>query len=140
MTSRQARNHLNKAIKKYSNTYDPKNIDPYQYWSKILRIVDGDTLELEVAIGFNVYTKNKFRLIGVNTPETFGVKKTSEEYKRGKAAVEGLQKMINVGDWVETRVYSGKREKYGRWLAELFKDGKSVNEYMLVKGHGEPAI
>jgi len=140
MTSRQARTHLNKAIKKYSNTFDPKNIDPYQYWAKVLRIVDGDTIELEVAIGFNVYTKNKFRLIGVNTPETFGVKKTSEEYKRGKKAVEGLKKMIKVGDWVEARIFQGKREKYGRWLAELFKEGKSVNQFLLVKGLGEPAL
>ena len=55
----------------------------YEYRAKVLRIIDGDTLKLEIDLGLKTSTKQKVRLAGIDTPETYGVKKNSEEYKAG---------------------------------------------------------
>lgn len=101
------------------------------------RVVDGDTLILLVDQGFNNFTEAQIRLYGINTPETYGVSKESEEYKKGMEAkafvVEWLQSAKNK---VFIKSYDGKkihREKYGRWLAEIYKEGtnQSLNNALV---------
>ena len=140
MTKAAAKKAMDSARAKYSNAYQPENISVYQYWARVLRVVDGDTCDLNISMGFNTSIQERFRLLGVDTPETFGVKKTSDEYKAGKAAVDFVKTFFKQGDWVEVKVFFGRREKYGRWLCELFVDGISVNEQLLIKDHAKPAI
>jgi micrococcal nuclease len=134
MPTTKSKSTFNKLKKDLSPTHKPKVVEPYQYWAQVQRVVDGDTIELNVELGFKVTVKERFRLIGVDTPEVYGVKRTSEEYKRGKAASDFVKSLIPPGSWVEIRVYAEKREKYGRWLCEVFVGGKSLNETLVKKG------
>ena len=55
----------------------------YLYKATVTRVVDGDTVDLEIDLGMSVFAKQRIRLAGINTPETYGVKKDSEEYAAG---------------------------------------------------------
>lgn len=140
MTAAEAENAMNIARKKYSNKYSPQNINVYQYWAQINKIVDGDTYDLNISMGFNTSINERFRLLGIDTPETYGVKKNSTEYKKGKAATDFVKTIIKAKDWIEVSVYFGRKEKYGRWLCEIFKDGISLNEQLLVNAHAKVSL
>ena len=94
------------------------------------RVIDGDTQEYFVDLGFNAWTKVNFRLAHVDTPEI--------STKEGKAA----KSLIT--DWL---VNSGKltmeslgMDKYGRWLAVVHaeKRQETLNEFILTNGIGKP--
>jgi len=67
----------------------------YNYNARVLRVVDGDTLDLMISLGLHVQVKERCRLLGVNTPETFGVKKGSVEYKAGMSAKAWLIRQLS---------------------------------------------
>ena len=60
----------------------------YHYKAKVENIVDGDTMDVVIDLGFKVTTFQRIRLAKIDTPETYSVKKNSEEYKKGMAAKE----------------------------------------------------
>ncbi|MBT8200507.1 MAG: thermonuclease family protein [Acidimicrobiia bacterium] len=100
------------------------DLKPFQYRARPIRVVDGDTVDLEIDLGFHIYHHIRVRLAGINAPEVRG-----EEKEEGKEATEHLRSLIHkgVGDWpilCETR----KTGKYGRWLATLFYYKPSTNE------------
>jgi len=119
----------------------------YEYRARVLEITDGDTIELDVDLGMSIHVHERCRLYGINAPETHGVKKDSEEYKRGMAATEFLRNMIE-GKEVLIRTFKDKKEKYGRYLVEVFECIEfneklvpippSVNAEMVEAGHAVP--
>ncbi len=119
----------------------------YEYKARVLRIVDGDTVDLDIDLGCSVHVHERCRLYGINAPETHGVKKDSTEYRKGMAATEFLRNMIE-GKEVLIRTYKDKRGKYGRYLVEIWEyvetDGRlapirpSVNGEMVEAGHAKP--
>ncbi len=118
-------------------SYEASSINPYQYWAQVTRIVDGDTMDFEVSLGFGITISKRARLLGVDTPEVWGVKKSSDEYQRGQEASNFVKEIMPEGKWVELIVHKGKvREKYGRFLCEVFVDGLSLNEALVNKGWG----
>ncbi len=124
-----------------SNNFNPTTITVYQYWAKVLRVVDGDTVDMETSLGFDLTLKMRVRLLGIDTPEIFSVKKTSEEYRKGIKSKEFLESMIPKSKWVEVKIHqSSQREKYGRWLAELFVDGVNLNKKMIEKGYAKEML
>ena len=95
----------------------------FEYKAKVLRVVDGDTIDLDIDLGFNAHLKERVRLLGVDTPETFGVRKDSEEYKAGmlaKARVEEKLMPITQNDFVIVETQKDKKGKYGRYLARIW--------------------
>ena len=104
----------------------------YTYKCKVLRVIDGDTLDLSIDLGFNITNKIRVRLIDVDTPE-----------ERGKDKEFGLMVTDKVREWVNNisgQIYVSTRKtgKYGRWLARIFyKDlemsGKDIylHEYLI---------
>ena len=58
----------------------------YNYNATVIKVVDGDTFDLDIDLGLGVHRHERVRLNGVNTPETYGVKKESQEYADGMAA------------------------------------------------------
>jgi micrococcal nuclease len=117
----------------------PEVICPYQYWARVVRIVDGDTVDLEVSVGFELSMKARFRLLGVDAPEMFGVRHTSDEYTRGVAARDCLQALAPPDSWVEIRTYlSANREKYGRYLCNMYVDGRDLAEQLVAAGVAKP--
>lgn len=111
----------------------------YQYKARIDRVIDGDTVNLTLSLGCDVYIKERCRLYGINCPETYGVKKNSNEYKRGKEATEFVRKMVE-GKEVMVRTHRDKRGKFGRYLIDLYplKSKTSINDELVKKGLAIP--
>jgi len=91
----------------------------YEYAATCERVVDGDTVDLAVDLGFRVTFRDRFRILGIDTPEVYAVAKDSEEYAAGKRASDWLREKIE-GKRVFIRTHKDSRGKYGRWLAEVF--------------------
>ena len=90
----------------------------YRYNAKVMRVVDGDTLDLEIDLGFNIKINERVRLFGIDTPETRT--KDLDEKKRGLEAKEYVREQIEFKDIrIETEKDKGK---FGRYLATIFYD------------------
>ncbi len=106
----------------------------YEYNAEVLRVVDGDTIDLDVDLGFSIHHKMRVRLARVDTPETYGVKKDSEEYKRGMEAKEFVESAIPVGKQVTIVTLKDRTGKFGRYLAEILVDEYNLNSKLLEEG------
>ena len=105
----------------------------YEYKAKLKRVVDGDTCDAYIDLGFDVSVKKRIRFMGVDTWESRT--RDLEEKAKGLKAKEFTKKMWerNEGNF---KIISHGVGKYGRVLGELFIEGedKSLNE--LLKDHG----
>ena len=104
----------------------------HKYNAKVLRVVDGDTIDVTIFLGFKVKMDIRFRLTGFDAPETYRPK-SEDEARAGKAATEQLKGMI---DGKNVIIHSDKFGKY-RYLATVYLPGKdwSVNDRMIKLGH-----
>ena len=102
----------------------------YQYKAKLVRVVDGDTVDAMIDCGFSIFKKKRIRLHGIDAPESRTRDKA--EKKRGLAAKARLKELIKEGKnvfTIETSV--DKKGKYGRLLGKLFRlyeEFKPTNE------------
>lgn len=100
----------------------------YNYNAKVLRVIDGDTIEVLVDLGFYVHKEVRIRLKDIDTHEIYGVKKESEEYQKGMESKRFVEEQCPVGSIVKISSY--KADKYHkRWDADITynKDGNSLN-------------
>jgi len=116
----------------------------YEYNAKCLRVVDGDTVDVMIDLGFSTWKKVRVRLDGINTPESRT--RDKEEKKRGLAAKARLQKIIDLND-SEFLLKVNGIGKYGRALGEIMVKTigknpedisltlKSVNKQLIKEGH-----
>jgi micrococcal nuclease len=104
----------------------------YHYRAKVTRVVDGDTIKASVDCGFDVTVNSTFRLFGINTPEIRG-----EEKERGLMVKKYVADLIE-GKEVELVSYKG--DKYGRWLATVYINNKSLNDELLNLGYAERMV
>jgi micrococcal nuclease len=106
----------------------------YRYGAKLLRVVDGDTADVMIDLGFATWVKARLRFKGVDTWE----KRTRdlEEKKKGIEASAFTKELLERNDG-KFQIQSYGKGKYGRVLAELFVEGesKSVNQLLLDNGH-----
>lgn len=105
----------------------------YNYKAAVTRVVDGDTIIVDIDLGFGVWLKEQsIRLAKINTPEIKGSTRVA-----GLAAKDFLSKLI-LNKWVQIRTEKGQ-EKYGRWLATiLLEEDKNlidINHKMVAEGH-----
>lgn len=110
----------------------------YNYKVKNYQVVDGDTVDLELELGFSITVKERFRLLGINTPETRT--RDKEEKARGLAAKEFLQEVLDDAVSVMVETAKNKRGKYGRYLAVLWIEDEcnalyDVNKMLVDYGH-----
>lgn len=119
-------------------------IQQYLYRAEVKRIVDGDTLDVELSVGFGILVKQRLRLADVNTPEIYSVKKDSEEYKEGIKAKEFVEKLLTPsGPSFEVMIetFKDKKGKYGRYIATVYyrnnqdEQWLSLNEQLINKGY-----
>ena len=96
-------------------------INPYWYTGKVLGVVDGDTVDLMVDLGFSVHHKIRVRLYGINTPESRT--KDAAEKEMGLKAKEFTKDWFHNHETVFIKTIVDKNEKYGRVLAELYSSG-----------------
>jgi len=85
----------------------------YNYRAKVRRVVDGDTVDFEVDLGFNMYARIRTRLTEVDTPE-----RGEEDFHEATAMLRDLlyQQADDEG-WLT--ITTGKTGKYGRWLVTI---------------------
>jgi len=105
--------------------------DNYIRQAFVTNVVDGDTFDAEVSLGFTCSVKVRFRIKGIDTPETFRPK-TVEEGERGKLAKARTTELL-VGKTVSIKSY--KMGAYARWEAEVFlEDGRSMADILKAEG------
>lgn len=100
------------------------------------RVVDGDTIDAIMDVGFCVRVKQRLRLIGIDAPESRT--RDLEEKKRGLAATEWLKNKLDNAEKII--VMTEKTGKYGRYLATVFADGVNLNRLMLEEGQAVPYV
>jgi len=97
----------------------------YNYKAKLLRVVDGDTVDAEIDLGFKIFIKDRIRLMGIDTPESRT--RNLQEKSWGKAASARLSELLAESDGNFTLVTKvQKKGKFGRILGTIqvsTKDG-----------------
>jgi len=99
---------------------------PYIYYARDVRVVDGDTYDLTVDLGFQISQRIRVRLRGIDTPEIYGVKKGSDEHTRGMEAKKYAEEELAGHARVVVRTHKDAKEKYGRYLADIYVEEGDV--------------
>ena len=113
----------------------------YKYKAKLVRVLDGDTVDAMIDLGFDIWIKKRIRLIDIDAYEVRT--RNKEEKEKGLVTKGRLEKRLALSD-NEFLLVSHGTEKYGRCLGEMFvtKDyirsdnyhGKSINKWLLAEG------
>ncbi len=89
----------------------------FEYAACVVRVVDGDTLIVDIDLGFHVWRRaERLRLLGIDAPE--------RDSAAGQRAVRQLRAVLPVGAAVVVR--TRRQDKYGRWLSVVLRDGADV--------------
>ena len=107
---------------------------------KITRVVDGDTVDAELDLGFNIKYKERIRLMGIDTPESRT--RNKKEKVLGLASKARLKELLK-GKKVRIETSKDGKGKFGRILAEVIaidKEGTEVNcnTQLCEEGHARP--
>jgi len=99
----------------------------YQYKAKITNVVDGDTVDALVDLGFKVQIAQRLRLARVDTPE-----RTQANYQTAKDFVKDLV------DGKEVTITTHKVSKWGYFLADVVVEGRDVSDMLIAANLGKP--
>lgn len=109
------------------------------YKCKILRVVDGDTVDIDIDLGFGMWMhKERVRMMGIDTPES----RTRDEVEKlfGLASKNRLKELLPIGSTqiLKTEIdKSGEdaKGKFGRILGDFLIEGKKASEILIEEGH-----
>ena len=105
----------------------------YQYRCRINKVLDGDTVDVDLDLGFNIILANqRVRMAGVDTPESRTA--NEEEKVRGLLSKKKVQEKLPVGSWqkIQTMKSDSNDDKFGRILGVfVLEDGTSLNQWMI---------
>lgn len=108
----------------------------HTYRCEILRVLDGDTVDVHVDLGFGVFTRQRLRIYGVNSPE-----KDTDAGKDALLFVSGLlyqaSEVLIRTMKQSSRSDAEKREKFGRYLVHVVVDGEPLTDLIIKAGHGK---
>ena len=112
----------------------------YEYKATCIKVVDGDTLDLEIDLGLKIFTRQRVRLKGINTPEIRGLER--EEGLKAKEFVENFlffsssfHHLFMRSKPLTIKTFKDKQGKYGRWIVDVFNSaGASLCDQLLEKG------
>ena len=112
----------------------------WTYRCKLRRVVDGDTVAVDIDLGFGIWQmKERVRIMGIDTPESRPRDKIEKKF--GLAAKAKLKSLLGPNPVLQTTI-SKKGEdmkgKFGRVLGDFLVDGKQVTEIMCKSGHAVP--
>ena len=105
----------------------------FKYNATVIRVVDGDTVDAMVDLGFSTFKKVRIRMHGINAPESRT--RDLEEKKKGLAAKARLTELLEDADNKFILVSHGVG-KFGRCLGDIRINQKSVNLQLINEGHG----
>jgi len=109
--------------------------DLFLYSAEVLRVIDGDTVDVMIDLGFGSYRKMRLRLYGIDAPERRG-----ETREAGNAATDYLRGILSVGATIVVKTFKDKQGKYGRYLALIYTMhddtlSESINDRLVADGH-----
>ena len=105
----------------------------YEYRCEIVKIIDGDTVDVDIDLGFGIWMRNeRIRLYGIDTPESRT--RDLEEKKYGLAAKEFLTKWLEAGN-ITLKTQKDAEGKFGRILGELWYNDVNINQKMVSEHH-----
>ena len=100
----------------------------YEYNCKVKRVVDGDTVDVVIDLGFDIHFATRVRLYGMDTPESRT--RNKDEKVRGLMSKDFLKEWMEKDD-VIIRTRKDKKGKFGRVLGEMLVLGENVNKLMV---------
>ena len=107
----------------------------YTYNGIVTNVIDGDTLDIEFDLGFNLKFTERVRLYGIDAYEpTLRNGTTEEEKKLGLEAKAYLIDLLT-NQKVHVDTVKDRKGKYGRYLANISYDGMFINEELIKKGY-----
>jgi len=128
--------YINMSIILFENTGElnyERRSKMYQYKGSVIRVVDGDTYDIEIDLGFHTKRTERFRLMGIDTPETWRPKSEAER-THGLKANEFVRRLIED----ETVTLSSSKSSagiYGRYECSIqLKDGRDLATLLKTKG------
>ena len=106
----------------------------YEYRAKLIKIIDGDTIDVKIDLGFGISLKKRVRLFGINAPETRS--KDLDEKKAGIASKRRLEAVLEASDGKFILKSKGVG-KFGRCLGEILVDNVNINQLLIKDGLAE---
>ena len=104
---------------------------PYSYRVKsIVKIIDGDTFDCIMDLGFDVLLEARVRMMGIDTPESRT--RDLEEKKFGLLAKENLMEKLDGEELIVTTEVDNEKGKFGRILGWVWADGVNINNQMII--------
>jgi micrococcal nuclease len=98
----------------------------YEYKAVVIKVYDGDTVTVDVDLGWSVVIKKqKIRLLGINAPEVRGKSKQAGKESRDRLKEKILDQEITL------KTFKDKKGKYGRWLGIIILDDMNINDWMV---------
>ena len=116
----------------------------YTYTAQLQRVIDGDTVDVVIDLGFSITYKCRIRLKGINAPESRT--RDLKEKAKGLAAKKRLEELLDAEELI-IRTHLDKTGKYGRILGKIYTgcnpwlsgdDEVCVNDVMIEEGHAVP--
>jgi len=109
----------------------------YEYRCKVLRIVDGDTVDVDIDLGFGVWMhRERIRVVGIDTPESRTRDLTEKAF--GLAAKEFVKSLMPIGSMQIIKTQKDKTGKFGRVLGDFIIEDKLLTEHMIENYHAVP--
>jgi len=110
----------------------------YNYKACINRVVDGDTIDVDIDLGFNIWLYNeRVRLLGIDAPPPRS--RDLEEKAAGLLSADILSKVLPIDlDIIVTIDILQPRGKYGRIVGTVYKNGDNINHYMIDNNYAVP--
>jgi micrococcal nuclease len=101
----------------------------YEYKATLLAVVDGDTIDVDIDLGLDVHIRGRVRLNGCDAPE--------------KRTPEGMAALTFTRAWLATAaqpfiIRTHKREKFGRYLADVLDEERDLVADLIAAGHAKP--
>tara|TARA_Y100000004_G_C8862602_1_gene389732 strand:- start:533 stop:937 length:405 start_codon:yes stop_codon:yes gene_type:complete len=109
----------------------------YQYKIKeVTKIIDGDTIDVIIDLGFDILHSARIRLYGIDTPESRT--RDKEEKKYGLMAKKYLTKCLKTDKDIILQTHKEEKGKFGRILGEIIIDDTNINNMMVENYHAVP--
>ena len=109
----------------------------WTYRAKVVRVIDGDTVDVDIDLGFGIWQKNeRVRIMGIDTPESRTRNKIEKKF--GLAAKAKLKSILGKDTVLKTTINKkglDMKGKFGRVLGDFLQDDKSVAKTMCETGH-----
>ena len=113
----------------------------YEYRCKVVKVIDGDTVDVDIDLGFGIWQiDERVRIMGIDTPESRTRDKVEKKF--GLAAKAKLKELLKGSPTLKTQINKHGEDmkgKFGRILGDfIVEDGSLVTEIMINEGHAVP--